>query len=209
VEVNPEYHPKIIGRGGKVISDLRDKYGVNIQLPKRESENAEVITITGYEKDACEARDAILKIVGQFESQVQEEVSIDPRVHSMIIGKRGRNIRQIMDEYKVDIRLPRDGDADPSKVVVSGDEDHVLDCIDKLKLVEEEFIQEAADNDWMRQYEKPTRQVENKESNKTTKGFIVAKAPWDVSSSEAFPSLGGGAAGAGPAKPPAWGPMRR
>merc|ERR1711892_1592722 len=188
VEVNPEYHPKIIGRGGEVIKKLREDFDVQIQLPKKE---------------------AILKIVGQYESMVQEEVSIDPRVHSMIIGKRGRSIRKIMDDFKVDIRLPREGDADPSRVVVSGDEDAVLDCIDHLKIMEEEFIQDAADNDWMRQYEKPTRQVDNKDSNKDSKGFYVAKAPWDVSSSEAFPSLGGGGASSASSKPPTWGPARR
>jgi len=210
VEVNPEYHPKIIGRGGTVITKLRDDFGVQIQLPKKEAENCEVITITGFEADANAAKEAILKIVGQYESMVQEEVSIDPRVHSMIIGKRGRSIRKIMDDFKVDIRLPREGDADPSRVVVSGDEDAVLDCIDHLKIIEEEFIQDAADSDWMRQYEKPTRQLENKDSNKDSKGFYVAKAPWDVSSSEAFPSLGGGGGASAPSsKPPAWGPARR
>jgi len=208
VEVNPEYHPKIIGRGGAVITKLREDFGVQIQLPKKDSENSEIITITGFEADANAARDAILKIVGQYESMVQEEVSIDPRVHSMIIGKRGRSIRKIMDDFKVDIRLPREGDADPSRVVVSGDEDAVLDCIDHLKIMEEEFIQECADNDWMRQYEKPTRQLENKDSNKDSKGFYVAKAPWDVSSAEAFPSLSGGGSVAS-SKPPAWGPLRR
>merc|ERR1711970_1353979 len=208
VEVNPEYHPKIIGRGGAVITKLREDFGVQIQLPKKDSENSEIITITGFEADANAARDAILKIVGQYESMVQEEVSIDPRVHSMIIGKRGRSIRKIMDDFKVDIRLPREGDADPSRVVVSGDEDAVLDCIDHLKIMEEEFIQDCADNDWMRQYEKPTRQLENKDSNKDSKGFYVAKAPWDVSSAEAFPSLSGGGSVAS-SKPPAWGPLRR
>jgi len=208
VEVNPEYHPKIIGRGGEVIKKLRENYDVQIQLPRKDAENSEVITITGFEADANAAREAILKIVGQYESMIQEEVSIDPRVHSMIIGKRGRNIRKIMEDFKVDIRLPRDGEADPSRVVVSGDEDAVLDCIDHLKIIEEEFIQDAADNDWMRQYEKPTRQLENKEPNKDPKGFYVAKAPWDVSSSEAFPSLSGGSS-SGSSKPPTWGPARR
>jgi len=208
VEVNPEYHPKIIGRGGEVIKKLREDYDVQIQLPKKEAPNSEVITITGFEADANAAKEAILKIVGQYESMVQEEVSIDPRVHSMIIGKRGRSIRKIMEDFKVDIRLPREGDADPSRVVVSGDEDAVLDCIDHLKIIEEEFIQDAADNDWMRQYEKPTRQVDNKDSNKDQKGFYVAKAPWDVSSSEAFPSLGGGGGSSASSKPPTWGPKR-
>merc|ERR1719494_573428 len=206
--VNPEYHPKIIGRGGAVITKLRDDFKVNIQLPKGESDDNETITITGLEADAEAAKDEILKIVGQYESQISEDVSIDPKIHSMIIGKRGRNIRKIMDDFKVDIRLPREGDDDPSRVVVSGDEDAVLDCIDHLKILEEEHAQEQAESDWMRQYEKPTRQVDNKESNKDQKGFFVAKAPWDVSSAEAFPSLGGGAGGSN-SGPVAWGPKGR
>merc|ERR1719195_1469028 len=157
VEVNPDYHPKIIGRGGAVISKIRDDFDVQIQLPRKEAEDASIITITGYEKNASDARDAILKIVGQFESMVHEEVSIDPRVHSMIIGKRGRSIRKIMDDFKVDIRLPREGDEDPSIVVVSGDDENVQDCIDHLKIIEEEYNAEMADREWMKQYEKPTR----------------------------------------------------
>merc|ERR1719318_1778177 len=69
--------------------------------------------MTGFEADANAAKEAILKIVGQYESMVQEEVSIDPRVHSMIIGKRGRSIRKIMEDFKVDIRLPRERSMDP------------------------------------------------------------------------------------------------
>ena len=110
--------------------------------------------------------------------------------------------------FQVDIRLPRDGDADMSLVVVSGDDDNVQDCIDHLKIMEEEYIQDVADREWMKQYEKPTRAVDNKDSGKdASKGFYVAKAPWDVSSTEAFPSLGGG--GGATSKPPAWGPARR
>ena len=33
------------------------------------------------------------------------------------------------------------------------------DCMDHLKLLEEEFIQDAAEADWERDYLKPTRQV--------------------------------------------------
>jgi predicted RNA-binding protein YlqC (UPF0109 family) len=68
VEINPEYHPKIIGRKGAVITKLREDYDVNIQLPRKDSPEENIITITGYEKNACEARDAILKIVGDFVS---------------------------------------------------------------------------------------------------------------------------------------------
>merc|ERR1719195_2609243 len=51
VEVNPDYHPKIIGRGGAVISKIRDDFDVQIQLPRKEAEDASIITITGYEKN--------------------------------------------------------------------------------------------------------------------------------------------------------------
>merc|ERR1711994_1227006 len=163
--VAPEYHPKIIGRKGAVITKLRDDFKVNIQLPKKEGDSQEEITITGLEENAEAAKNEILKIVGQYESMVKMEVNIDAKVHSMIIGRGGKSIRNIMEKYKVDIRLPRAGDEDPSLVVVSGDQDA---C--------EDFIQEAAEQDWERDYMKPTRQVENKESNKKKDGFMVSKA---------------------------------
>ncbi len=140
VEVKPEYHPKIIGRAGAVINKMREDYKVNIQLPSKGAENQEIITITGYESDAEAAKEAILKIVNQFESMIKEEVQIDPRVHSMIIGRKGRTIRKIMDDYKVDIRLPRERDEDPSLVVVSGDEDNVYECIEHLKVIFKYFF---------------------------------------------------------------------
>merc|ERR1711902_217964 len=177
--VAPEYHPKIIGRKGAVITKLRDDFKVNIQLPKKEGDSQEEITITGLEENAEAAKNEILKIVGQYESMVKMEVNIDAKVHSMIIGRGGKSIRNIMEKYKVDIRLPRAGDEDPSLVVVSGDQDACEDCIDHL---------------------------ENMESHKKKDGFMVSKAPWDVSSSEAFPSLGGGGGGGASSAPTAWGP---
>merc|ERR1712223_1149529 len=66
--VAPEYHPKIIGRKGAVITKLRDDFKVNIQLPKKEGDSQEEITITGLEENAEAAKNEILKIVGQYES---------------------------------------------------------------------------------------------------------------------------------------------
>ncbi len=54
------------------------------------------------------------------------EVTIDRRVHSMIIGRRGNGIRKIMTDFKVDIKLPRDGDPKPDLVVVSPKQVFVL-----------------------------------------------------------------------------------
>ncbi len=74
------------------------------------------------------------------EEMVAEEVSIDHRVHSRIIGGRGRGIRKIMDEFKVDVRFPRPNDPDPNLVQISGLEENVWDCKDHLLNLEEEFV---------------------------------------------------------------------
>ena len=68
------------------------------------------------------------------------ECRIDHRIHPRIIGTRGKNIRRIMDNYKVDVRFPRGQDEDPDVIFISGAEDDVEDCKDELLNVEEEFV---------------------------------------------------------------------
>ena len=67
------------------------------------------------------------------------EVRVDHRIHPRIIGQKGRAIRKIMDQFKVDVRFPRAGE-DPDIIIVSGDEDDVYDCKDHLLNLEEEFV---------------------------------------------------------------------
>lgn len=71
---------------------------------------------------------------------VKEEVHIDARVHSRLIGARGRNIRKIMEQYNVDIKFPRSTDADPDIVTVIGAEENVLDAREHLLNLEEEYV---------------------------------------------------------------------
>ena len=42
-----------------------------------------------------------MKIVGELEQMVSEDVSLNHLVHAHIIGVRGKAIRKIMDEFKV------------------------------------------------------------------------------------------------------------
>jgi polyribonucleotide nucleotidyltransferase len=210
--VNPEYHPKIIGRKGAVITQLRSQFDVSIQLPKKEDVNGNVITIMGYEKNASEAQEAIMKIVSEFENLVKENVQIDQRVHSMIIGQRGRGIRKIMQDYNVDIKLPREGDSEPNLVQITGpSEDNVMDCKEHLLDLAEEFEQEVQDKVAMDQYLKPaSKHADGHEKKSKNDGFKVAKAPWHGASDDAFPSLAGGPGAAEPpvVSTPAWGPKR-
>ncbi|XP_044886096.1 vigilin isoform X3 [Mauremys mutica] len=212
VTVDPKYHPKIIGRKGAVITQIRTEHEVNIQFPDKDDENQsqDQITITGYEKNTEAARDAIMKIVGELEQMVSEDVMLDHRVHARIIGARGKAIRKIMDEFKVDIRFPQSGASDPNCVTVTGLPDNVEEAIDHILNLEEEYLADVVDNEAMQVYMKPSA---HEESKAPSKGFVVRDAPWaagnnekapDMSSSEDFPSFG---AQVTPKTLP-WGPKR-
>lgn len=140
IEVNPDYHPKIIGKRGAVITKIRSDHNVQINFPKKGDPEEHIITITGYEDNTHRAKDDIMKIVNELSDLVREEVTIDARVHSRLIGTRGRNIRKIMEDFKVDIKFPRSEDASPDLVVISGIEENVFEAKDHLLNLEEEYV---------------------------------------------------------------------
>ncbi|KAM4041294.1 vigilin [Anomaloglossus baeobatrachus] len=212
ISVDPKYHPKIIGRKGAVISQIRTEHDVNIQFPDKNDENQDQITITGYEKNTESAKEAIMQIVGDLEQMVSEDLTLDHRVHARIIGGRGKAIRKIMDEFKVDIRFPQSGAPDPNLVTVMGKPEDVDEAIDHLLNLEEEYMSDVVENEVMQSYMKPPSQDENKPQ--PSKGFVVRDAPWtagggsdkapDMTSSEDFPSFGAPVAH----KTSPWGPKR-
>uniref|UniRef100_A0A8D1HEH7 Vigilin n=1 Tax=Sus scrofa TaxID=9823 RepID=A0A8D1HEH7_PIG len=212
VTVDPKYHPKIIGRKGAVITQIRLEHDVNIQFPDKDdgSQPQDHITITGYEKNTEAARDAILKIVGELEQMVSEDVPLDHRVHARIIGARGKAIRKIMDEFKVDIRFPQSGAPDPNCVTVTGLPENVEEAIDHILNLEEEYLADVVDTEALQLYMKPPA---HEEAKAPSRGFVVRDAPWtasssekapDMSSSEEFPSFGAQVA----PKTLPWGPKR-
>lgn len=101
VDVDTEFHSKLIGRHGAVINKLRADHDVIISLPKRDEPNDRIISITGYQANAEAARDAILEIVGDPETLHREVIEIDKRIHPHLIGQRRRTIRKIIEDNKV------------------------------------------------------------------------------------------------------------
>ncbi|KAK1168684.1 vigilin-like [Acipenser oxyrinchus oxyrinchus] len=215
ISVDPKYHPKIIGRKGAVITQIRTEHDVNIQFPDKNDDNQDQITITGYERNAEAARDGILQIVGELEEMVSEDITLDHRIHARIIGGRGKGIRKIMDEFKVDLKFPQSGAADPNCVTVTGRPENVDEAIDHLLNLEEEYMGDVGDSESMQTYMKPRGGSSSAadEPRGPSKGFVVRDAPWtagpsdqapDMSSSEEFPSFGTPVA---PKSSP-WGPKR-
>ncbi|KAG0729485.1 Vigilin [Chionoecetes opilio] len=153
MEVDPQYHPKIIGKRGAVITKIREKHDVNIQFPPRGSEEESVITISGYERNVEEAKAAILAITGELDKMVKDMVEIDRRIHSRLIGARGRAIRKVMEEYKVEIKFPRDNaEDDPNTVTIMGAPENVEECRDHLLNLAEEYVQDISEREDMTMY---------------------------------------------------------
>ncbi|XP_026576319.1 vigilin-like [Pseudonaja textilis] len=212
VSVESKYHPKIIGKKGAVISQIRKDHDVTVQFPDKGDEHQELITITGYEKNTEAARDAILKIVADLEEMVSEDVRLDHRVHARIIGGRGKAIRKLMEEFRVDIRFPQPGASDPDRVTVTGLPENVDDAIDHMLNLEEEYMMDVVETETMAAYMKPPSRLEE-EPRGPAKGFVVRDAPWnasgnkapDVSSAEEFPIFGTGVV---PKQASVWGPKK-
>ena len=78
-------------------------------------------------------------MVQDLDDLVKQDLPIDHRVHSRLIGRRGRNIRQVMDDYKVEIHFPTEG-CDPDIVTIIGGEEKVQECADYLLNLVEEYV---------------------------------------------------------------------
>lgn len=200
IEIDPEYHPKIIGRKGTVISKIRSDHDVQINFPRKGDPKEHIITITGYEKNAYSARDDITKIVNELNRLTKEEVSINALVHSRLIGAKGRNIRKIMDEFKVDIKFPRKTDPDPNIVTIIGAEENIADAKDRLQNLEEEYMQDVLENEYRENLRAPHHEDGGLTNNEGESGFIVKGGPWEqqkqqnapnTASVEEFPQFAG------------------
>ncbi|XP_075236995.1 satellite-binding protein 1 Dp1 [Lycorma delicatula] len=223
LNVPAEYFPKIIGKKGSVINKIRDDHGVQINLPPRGSEEENTITIVGYQEKAEAACNVIMKIVNELKSMVKDEVLLDARIHSRLIGTRGRSIRKVMDQYKVEIKFARPSDPNPDVVIITGMENDVAEAKEHLLELQEEYLM---DMDYEREY-RPNHREESNESNpfsgstrgvntqnnsSTASGFFVKGAPWeqkapDTASTEEFPTFGSNSMQT-PTHSVSWGPRR-
>uniref|UniRef100_A0A8C4EW81 Vigilin n=1 Tax=Dicentrarchus labrax TaxID=13489 RepID=A0A8C4EW81_DICLA len=210
MSVDPKFHPKIIGRKGAVISQIRKDHDVSIQFPDKgdEQQVCDLIVISGYERNVEEARQAIQQLVAELQEMVSQDVHLDPRTHARIIGARGKAIRKLMEEFKVDIRFPQPGSGEPDKVTVTGLPETVDNAIDHLLNLEEEYMLSVTETETLAAYMKPPSRYGGGGG-----GFVVRDAPWnaagnkapDMSSAEDFPTFGTGVA---PKQTSAWGPKK-
>ncbi|KRZ09939.1 Vigilin, partial [Trichinella zimbabwensis] len=194
--------PKLIGIKGREIQRLRSKYDVLISVPQQRADDGDTeVTITGYEENATNCKKEIETMVADYKSLCTQEIALDCRVHNRIIGQRGKNVKRIMEQYQVEIRFPRQADQNPNLVTVCGKvEDSVFDCIDHLRNLEEEYLQDIVDR---YAYRDPMRMAEENTTAQHQPAIEIVNAPWqrtqtddelskpvpDVENMQEFPSM--------------------
>lgn len=201
LEIDPIWHSKIIGRKGAVINKIRANHGVQISFPRKEDEADNIITIQGYEAAANAAKDEIMKIYNDLNDLVREVIRVDSRIHARLIGQRGRNIHKIMDEYKVEIKFPKQGE-NPDDITIIGTPDAVSEAKDHILNLEEEYMEDIIDNvpSHTNDFATALENAMQKAPEKSKEGFVVQGAPWtkkgnksapNTQSQEDFPTFGG------------------
>jgi len=194
VDVDARHHPTLIGSRGVAVREFRAQHDVDIAFPKEGAENANTITLSGYEKNVKLALEALAAKVQELESLVTLELSIDPRVHPRVIGARGATVKALQDKHNVRIIFPREKNS--WKILVVGPSDGAEEAKSSLEISADDFMQDILDEEHMQQYVKPTihtREAPHAPANSAP--FQVRGAPWQGAGAD-FPSLA-------PAKPAA------
>ncbi|NXY86908.1 VIGLN protein, partial [Alcedo cyanopectus] len=113
VEVPFDLHRYIIGQKGSGIRKMMDEFEVNIQVPAPELQS-DIITITGLATNLDRAKAGLLERVKELQAEQEDRalrsfkltVTVDPKYHPKIIGRKGAVITQIRTEHEVNIQFP-------------------------------------------------------------------------------------------------------
>ena len=101
VEVAPEKHRLLIGRGGEIRRALESEFQVAVEIPKmsQQGPTRSQLRITGQTGDIARAKERILSMVKE---QERETVSVPRSLHNYI-SANGQFFRRLRNDYKVSV----------------------------------------------------------------------------------------------------------
>ena len=87
--------PRILGKGGISINEIKESTGAQIDVDKGTDETT-AITCRGTKKAINEAKEAIMAIANSVHEEVTVSLSIEHRFHRTIIGPGGQGLRDLV-----------------------------------------------------------------------------------------------------------------
>jgi len=85
-----EYSKNVIGKGGKRIQELREKYAVTIKVDEGK------VYIQGVKRNAEEAKKSIMHIVDELKDDTSKRLHVKNEHHGHLIGEKGTLFRSVI-----------------------------------------------------------------------------------------------------------------
>ncbi|KAI0066135.1 SCP160 protein [Artomyces pyxidatus] len=143
--------PRILGKGGVTINEIKDETGAQIDLDKTaEDSGSAQITCRGTKKAISAAKAAIQAIADQVGEEVTVTLTVESRFHKTLIGAGGQGLKALIarcggpSDSKAQaglVRFPRQGEEPNDEVRLRGDPAVVA----RLKIEIEKVVGELRD----------------------------------------------------------------
>ncbi|EJW75496.1 hypothetical protein WUBG_13596, partial [Wuchereria bancrofti] len=98
IKVSPPLHRHVIGRGGALISKIKDETGVQISIPNEQT-NSDEIKVEGNKEGVKKAIEEIAEIVKRIENEKTRDILIEQRFHKQLIGAKGETVQKLREQF--------------------------------------------------------------------------------------------------------------
>merc|ERR1740131_712592 len=156
-EIDQTYHRTVMGAKGSKVQKVTSDHNVQIKFPDKAGEmngeydpnserssNPNIIRITGKAANCEAASQALLELV-----PITAEVAVPYEFHRFIIGQKGMGVREMMNTFDVNIRVPS-MDTHSDIILISGVPSNVeaakvglADKVSELEAEKEEKIRRS------------------------------------------------------------------
>lgn len=114
IEVPSAVLPRLIGKNGQNMNELRTEFGVKIDTTddkesKEKSEKA-TIEIVGIKRNVEAAKLKVNSMSKKWADETLERIKVDSKFHKRMIGPKGVYINRLQDKYNVRIRFPNENE---------------------------------------------------------------------------------------------------
>lgn len=140
IKVHPSLHRHVIGRGGALISKIKDETGVQITIPNEQT-NSDEIKVEGNKEGVKKAIEEISEIVKRIENEKSRDILIEQRFHKQIIGAKGEAIGKLREQYPSVVFSFPDASKKSDIVNLRGDKNEVDKVFKQLTALNKELLE--------------------------------------------------------------------
>lgn len=150
IPVPSEHVPRVIGKNGETINDIRAEFGVEMNFLQKATddevkESGKVdLEITGTRTSIKEASEKVKEIIEAAQNYAKETINVPQKYHRMIVGAGGHSLREIISSAGGDtisnknVNIP-DVSSESDEIVIQGPQQFV----DKVKASINKIVEDA------------------------------------------------------------------